>query len=236
MQVQIEVYRFNPEFDITPRSQNYQLTIQEGKDPMLLDILMMLKEQDESLTFRKSCREGVCGSDGVNVNGKNILACITPLSRMLKKQKLSIRPLPGLPVVRDLVIDMKPFYKQFEKARPYLINDEPAPAIERLQSPKEREKLDGLYECVLCACCSTSCPSFWWNPDKFMGPAALLQSYRFLSDSRDKATDERLEDMQDHFSIYRCRSIMNCADVCPKGLNPSKAISGIRAKLFQSAV
>ena len=236
MQVQIEVYRFNPEFDITPRSQNYQLDIQEGKDPMLLDVLMMLKEQDESLTFRKSCREGVCGSDGINVNGKNILACITPLSKMLKKQKLSIRPLPGLPVVRDLVIDMKPFYKQFEKARPYLINDEPAPAIERLQSPEEREKLDGLYECVLCACCSTSCPSFWWNPDKFMGPAALLQSYRFLSDSRDKATDERLEDMQDHFSIYRCRSIMNCADVCPKGLNPSKAISGIRAKLFQSAV
>jgi succinate dehydrogenase / fumarate reductase, iron-sulfur subunit len=146
-----------------------------------------------------------------------------------------LRPLPGLPVVRDLVVDMGQFYKQYEKIRPFLINDAPAPAIERLQSPEEREKLDGLYECILCACCSTACPSFWWNPDKFVGPSGLLQAYRFLADSRDTATQERLSDLDDPFSVFRCHGIMNCVNVCPKGLNPTKAIGNIRTMLLQRA-
>jgi succinate dehydrogenase / fumarate reductase iron-sulfur subunit len=172
----------------------------------------------------------------MNINGKNALACITPLSEAgLKGGKLVIRPLPGLPVIRDLVVDMSIFYKQYEKVQPYLLNDSPAPAIERLQSPADREKLDGLYECILCACCSTSCPSFWWNPDKFLGPSALLQAYRFLADSRDTRTEERLAALDDPFSVFRCRSIMNCVSVCPKGLNPTKAIGHIRSMLLQSA-
>lgn len=172
----------------------------------------------------------------MNINGKNGLACITPLSAVVKGNKLIVRPLPGLPVIRDLVVDMSIFYKQYEKVKPFLQNDTPAPAIERLQSPEEREKLDGLYECILCACCSTSCPSFWWNPDKFLGPAALLQAYRFLADSRDTKTSERLASLDDPFSVFRCRGIMNCVNVCPKGLNPTKAIGHIRNMLLQSGV
>ncbi len=206
-----------------------------GKDLMVLDVMELIKAQDPSVGFRRSCREGVCGSDGLNMNGKNGLACITPLSETVKKNKLVLRPLPGLPVVRDLVVDMSMFYAQYEKVQPYLQNNSSPPAIERLQSPEEREKLDGLYECILCACCSTSCPSFWWNPDRFIGPAGLLQSYCFLADSRDTATEERLAKLDDPFSVFRCHGIQNCVNVCPKGLNPTKAIGHIRNMLLSRA-
>ncbi len=203
---------------------------------MVLDVLELLKRKDPSIAYRRSCREGVCGSDGMNINGSNGLGCITPVSSVVKAGgKLVIRPLPGLPVVRDLVVDMTVFYKQFEKIQPFLINNTPAPAIERLQSPEDREKLDGLYECILCACCSTNCPSFWWNPEKFIGPAGLLQAYRFLADSRDTAANERLANLEDPFSVFRCRGIMNCVAVCPKGLNPTRAIGHIRSMLLQRA-
>ena len=231
--MKVSVYRYNPETDEVPRMQDYDIDLPSGKDLMVLDVMELLKAQDTSLTYRRSCREGVCGSDGVNMNGKNGLACITPVSEVAKKGKLVLRPLPGLPVIRDLVIDMSQFYRQYEKIRPFLINDQPAPAQERLQSPEDRAKLDGLYECILCACCSTSCPSFWWNPDKFIGPAGLLQAYRFLADSRDTATAERLAELDDPFSVFRCRGIMNCVSVCPKGLNPTRAIGKIRSMLLQ---
>jgi len=230
----VSVYRYNPETDAEPYMQDYQVDT-KGKDVMVLDVLEMLKAEDNSLVYRRSCREGVCGSDGMNIAGKNGLACITPLSEVVKNNKLVIRPLPGLPVIRDLVIDMSQFYAQYEKIKPYLINDTPAPAIERLQSPEERAKLDGLYECILCACCSTACPSFWWNPDKFIGPSGLLQAYRFLADSRDTATEERLAELDDPFSVFRCHGIMNCVQVCPKGLNPTRAIGHIRNMLLRSA-
>ncbi len=229
--LKVEVYRYNPETDKEPYMHTYEVDTQ-GKDLMVLDVLEMLKAEDPSLAYRRSCREGVCGSDGINISGKNGLACVTPLSECVKNNKLVLRPLPGLPVVRDLVIDMSQFYAQFRKVDPYLQNDTPAPAIERLQSPQDREKLDGLYECILCACCSTSCPSFWWNPDKFIGPAGLLQAYRFLADSRDTATDERLAKLDDPFSVFRCHGIQNCVDVCPKGLNPTRAIGHIRSMLL----
>ncbi|GHF96478.1 succinate dehydrogenase iron-sulfur subunit [Thalassotalea marina] len=230
------IYRYNPDVDNAPYMKDYELEIQEGSDMMVLDALILLKEQDPTLSFRRSCREGVCGSDGLNMNGKNGLACITPLSAV-KANKIVLRPLPGLPVVRDLVIDMSQFYSQYEKIKPYLINDgKEQPAREHLQSIEEREHLDGLYECILCACCSTSCPSFWWNPDKFIGPAGLLHAYRFLIDSRDTATDERLDGLQDAYSVFRCHGIMNCVDVCPKGLNPTKAIGHIKSMLLSRAV
>ena len=213
--------------------QEYEVGLPEGRDLMVLDVLALIKEQDASVAYRRSCREGVCGSDGMNINGTNGLACITPLSAVSgPANKLVLRPLPGLPVIRDLVVDMAIFYQQFEKVQPYLINGAPAPATERLQSPEDRAKLDGLYECILCACCSTSCPSFWWNPDKFIGPAGLLQAYRFLADSRDTAQEERLSDLGDPFSVFRCRGIMNCVTVCPKGLNPTRAIGHIRSMLL----
>jgi succinate dehydrogenase / fumarate reductase iron-sulfur subunit len=232
--LQVSVYRYNPETDREPSMQDVQVDT-GGRDLMVLDVLELMKAQDPSLTYRRSCREGVCGSDGVNMNGKNGLACITALSQTVRGERLVLRPLPGLPVIRDLVVDMTMFYQQYEKVRPYLINDQPAPAIERLQSPEEREKLDGLYECILCACCSTSCPSYWWNPDRFIGPAGLLQSYRFLADSRDTATNERLADLQDPYSVFRCHGIQNCVQVCPKGLNPTKAIGHIRNMLLARA-
>lgn len=228
----VEVYRYNPDADKAPYMKAYEVDTQ-GKDLMVLDVLEMLKMQDESLAYRRSCREGVCGSDGMNISGKNGLACVTPLSSSVQKNKLVLRPLPGLPVVRDLVIDMSQFYEQYRKIEPYLQNDTPAPAIERHQLPEEREKLDGLYECILCACCSTACPSFWWNPDKFIGPAGLLQAYRFLADSRDTATNERLAKLDDPYSLFRCHGIQACVDVCPKGLNPTKAIGHIRSMLLQ---
>ena len=233
--LQVSVYRFNPETDAAPQMQEYQVET-GGKDLMVLDVLEMIKaEHDASVTYRRSCREGVCGSDGLNINGKNGLACITPLSDAVTNNKLVIRPLPGLPVVRDLVVDMSLFYAQYEKIEPYLQNNSPAPAIERLQTPEDRAKLDGLYECILCACCSTSCPSFWWNPDRFIGPAGLLQAYRFLADSRDQATDERLAKLDDPFSVFRCHGIQNCVNVCPKGLNPTRAIGHIRTMLLNRA-
>jgi|TARA_Y100000588_G_C14022786_1_gene825037 succinate dehydrogenase / fumarate reductase iron-sulfur subunit len=233
--LEFSVYRYNPDVDNAPRMQDYKLEVEEGRDMMVLDALLLLKEQDPTLSFRRSCREGVCGSDGLNMNGKNGLACITPLSA-LKGKKVVLRPLPGLPVIRDLVIDMTQFYTQYEKVKPFLINDKPTGGIERLQSVEDREKLDGLYECILCACCSTSCPSFWWNPDKFIGPAGLLHAYRFLADSRDTATEERLKDLDDAFSVFRCHSIMNCVSVCPKGLNPTKAIGQIKSMLLNRSV
>lgn len=237
--IEFSIYRYNPDVDTAPRMQDYTLDNPEGRDMMVLDALIKLKEQDPSLSFRRSCREGVCGSDGLNMNGKNGLACITPLSALGKGKggKLVIRPLPGLPVIRDLVVDMSQFYTQYEKVKPYLIvDDKMPPAGEYLQSPEQRAKLDGLYECILCACCSTSCPSFWWNPDKFIGPAGLLHAYRFLSDSRDAATEQRLNDLDDAFSVFRCHGIMNCVNVCPKGLNPTKAIGEIKSMLLNRAL
>ncbi|GMG87337.1 succinate dehydrogenase iron-sulfur subunit [Biformimicrobium ophioploci] len=231
----VSIYRYNPETDSAPYMQDYQVDTQ-GKDMMVLDVLELLKAQDPTLAFRRSCREGVCGSDGMNISGKNGLACIMPLSEAAPKGKLVLRPLPGLPVIRDLVVDMEQFYEQYKKIEPYLQNDTPAPAIERLQSPEDRAKLDGLYECILCACCSTSCPSFWWNPDKFIGPAGLLQAYRFLADSRDNATDDRLANLDDPFSVFRCHGIQNCVSVCPKGLNPTRAIGHIRNMLLARGV
>lgn len=233
MKLEFSVYRYNPEVDDAPRMQDYTLEAEEGRDMMLLDALILLKEQDPTLVFRRSCREGVCGSDGLNMNGKNGLACITPVSALRGKGKIVVRPLPGLPVIRDLVVDMGQFYAQYEKIKPYLqSHDKNPPARENLQSPEERAHLDGLYECILCACCSTSCPSFWWNPDKFIGPAGLLAAYRFLIDSRDTETDARLDNLDDAFSVFRCHSIMNCVSVCPKGLNPTKAIGHIKSMLL----
>jgi succinate dehydrogenase / fumarate reductase iron-sulfur subunit len=234
--MEISVYRYDPDKDKAPYLQAFQVEMPEGRDLMVLDVLELIKESDPTVSYRRSCREGVCGSDGVNMNGKNGLACITPISEVARRGKLTIKPLPGLPVIRDLVVDMEQFYDSYEKIEPYLINKNVPPEQERLQSPEEREKLDGLYECILCACCSTACPSFWWNPDKFIGPSGLLQAYRFLADSRDTATEERLANLEDPFSVFRCRGIMNCVNVCPKGLNPTRAIGHIRTMLLKRAV
>ena len=228
----IEIFRYDPDKDAAPRMQTYQIELLDS-DRMLLDVLVRSKKMDETISFRRSCREGICGSDGMNINGKNGLSCLINMNTL--PQKITLRPLPGLPVVRDLVVDMNQFYEQYEKVHPYLINDQPAPPTERLQSPEDREKLNGLYECILCACCSTSCPSFWWNPDKFLGPSALLNGYRFVADSRDTSTQERLERLDDPFSLFRCRGIMNCVSVCPKGLNPTKAIGHLRNMLLDQA-
>lgn len=228
----LSIYRYNPELDESPYMKDYEIAVPAKSDPMLLTLLERLKaEQDPTIAYRRSCREGVCGSDGMNINGTNGLACITPLSQ-LNTDRIVIRPLPGFPVVRDLVVDMTQFYQQYERIEPYLQNNEVAPARERLQSPEERAQLDGLYECILCACCTSSCPSFWWNPEKFVGPAGLLQARRFLADSRDTARRHRLDKLQDPFSVFRCRSIMNCANVCPKGLNPTQAIADIRKQML----
>lgn len=233
--MRFSIYRYNPEKDQKPYMQEFDVDLKKYNCYMVLDALFAIKNyMDETLVFRRSCREGVCGSDAMNMNGKNGLACTTHISSL--KEPVVIRPLPGLPVVRDLVVDMSQFYEQFNKVKPYLQNKNPPPAKERLQSPEERAKLDGLYECILCACCSTSCPSFWWNPDKFIGPAGLLQAYRFLVDSRDTESEERLADLSDPFSVFRCRGIMNCVDVCPKGLNPTKAISEIKDLMLKDSV
>lgn len=233
--MRFSIYRYNPETDQKPYMQDFDLDVEKYNCYMVLDALLAIKNHmDETLTLRRSCREGVCGSDGMNMNGKNGLACTTNLSDL--KEPIVIRPLAGLPVVRDLVVDMSQFYAQYNKVQPYLQNKNPAPAKERLQSPEDRAKLDGLYECILCACCSTSCPSFWWNPEKFIGPAGLLQAYRFIIDSRDTERDERLANLSDPFSVFRCRGIMNCVDVCPKGLNPTKAISHIKNLMIEDSV
>jgi succinate dehydrogenase / fumarate reductase iron-sulfur subunit len=228
MPLRFSIYRYNPETDGKPRMQAYELPDDCGA-VMLLDALLILKEQDPTLSFRRSCREGVCGSDSMNINGRNGLACIIPLAEL--RQPIELRPLPGLPVIRDLIVDLSTFYNQYRTVKPWLMNHDPEPEIERLQAPEERDRLDGLYECILCACCTTSCPSFWWNPDRFLGPAALLQAYRFLADSRDQGSQERLDDLEDPYRLYRCHTIMNCTDVCPKGLNPTKAIGHIKLML-----
>ena len=233
--MKFSIYRFDPESDPSPRMQTFELGDDRlDSEMMLLDALLFLKSQDETLSFRRSCGEGVCGSDGMNVNGRNMLACITPLFSL--KSPVVINPMPGLPVIRDLIVDMEQFYKQYRSVRPYLINKDPEPEVEHLQSPAQRDKLDGLYECILCGCCSTSCPSFWWNPDKFLGPAALLQSWRFLADSRDQATDERLAGLDGPFKLFRCHTIMNCVEVCPKGLNPTQAIGHIKELMVKRSV
>jgi succinate dehydrogenase / fumarate reductase iron-sulfur subunit len=231
--MKFKIYRYNPDTDAKPYMQDYELSMEAG-DAMLLDALIQLKQQDDSIGFRRSCREGVCGSDAMNINGRNGLACITSLSSL--KQPIEIRPLPGLPVIRDLIVDMSQFFKQYHSIKPYLVNNDPPPETERLQSPEDRAQLDGLYECILCACCSTACPSFWWNPDKFVGPAGLLQAYRFLADTRDQDTSGRLDNLEDPYRLFRCHSIMNCVDVCPKGLNPTEAIGRIKDMMVKRAV
>jgi succinate dehydrogenase iron-sulfur subunit len=226
--MRFSIYRYNPETDAKPRIQDYELPDGCGA-VMLLDALLLLRQQDDSLGFRRSCREGVCGSDAMNINGRNGLACITPLRDL--KQPIELRPLPGQPVIRDLIVDLGQFYAQYRAVKPWLINNDPEPEIERLQSPADRDKLDGLYECILCACCTTACPSFWWNPIKYLGPAALLQAWRFLADSRDQAAGERLDELEDPYKLFRCHTIMNCTEVCPKGLNPAHAIGNIKQML-----
>ena len=231
--MKFRVYRYNPEKDAKPYMQDYDVPIADT-DRMLLDAIVKLKAMDDTLSFRRSCREGVCGSDAMNINGKNGLACITNLREL--KEPVVLRPLPGLPVIRDLIVDMTQFFKQYHSVKPYVVDDRPLPEKERKQSPGERAELEGLYECILCACCTTSCPSFWWNPDKFVGPAGLLQAYRFIADSRDQVTADRLDNLEDPYRLFRCHTIMNCVDVCPKGLNPSLAISKIKELMVKRTV
>ncbi|AIL32209.1 succinate dehydrogenase iron-sulfur subunit [Basilea psittacipulmonis] len=232
--MKFEIYRYDPDKDDKPYMQKLEVEL-EPTDKMLLDALVRIKSSiDDSLSLRRSCREGVCGSDAMNINGKNGLACITNLNDL--KEPVVLRPLPGLPVVRDLIVDMTFFFNQYHSIKPYLINNTPAPEKERLQSPEAREELNGVYECILCACCSTSCPSFWWNPDKFVGPAGLLQAYRFIADSRDEATAERLDNLNDPYRLFRCHTIMNCVDVCPKGLSPTTAIGKIKEMLVRRSI
>jgi succinate dehydrogenase / fumarate reductase iron-sulfur subunit len=227
--MRFSIYRYNPESNDKPYMQAYDVDVTPGM--MLRDALLKIKSMDESFSFRHSCGEGVCGSDAVNINGTNGLACVTPVATL--KEPVEVHPLPGRPVIRDLVVDMTQFYHQYRAVKPYLTVHDPEPEIEYLQSPEEREKLDGLYECILCGCCSTACPSFWWNPDKFRGPAALLQAYRFIADSRDQATAQRLDELEGPYRLFRCHTIMNCTNVCPKGLNPTKAIGEIKKILLK---
>jgi succinate dehydrogenase / fumarate reductase iron-sulfur subunit len=232
--VRLKIYRYDPDTGEPPRMQDYTVEA-DYQGTMVLDLITHIKNDiDDSLSFRRSCREGVCGSDAMNINGKNGLACITQIKETA--QPIVLRPLPGVPVVRDLIVDLSQFWHQYHSIKPYLINNDPPPERERLQSPEERDQLNGLYECILCACCSTACPTFWWNPDKFVGPAGLLQAYRFMSDSRDTALSERLDNVDDAYRLFRCRTIMNCADVCPKQLNPAAAISQIRDMLVRRMI
>ena len=232
----ISIYRFDYKKDLDYKMQDYNIDVSECNGVMLLDALIYIKENlDQTLTFRRSCGEGVCGSDSMNINGKNGLACITPLSSF--KDHIILRPLPGMPVIRDLVVDLTNFYSQYKKVKPYIINDNPISFnAENLQSKKDRDKLDGLYECILCACCTSACPSYWWNPDKFFGPAACLQSARFVLDSRDNKKLERLQELDDKYNLFRCRSIMNCTYVCPKNLNPAKAIAELRLEMLNNKI
>jgi len=222
-----KVYRYDPDSGDNPRTDTFDVDT-EDCGQMVLDALIKMKgDQDPSLTFRRSCREGICGSCSMNIDGTNTLACTKPIDEV--KGEVRIYPLPHLPVIKDLVPDMSTFYAQYTSIEPWMKTDSPAPANrERLQSPEDRTKLDGLYECILCACCSTSCPSYWWNGERYLGPAILLQAYRWLIDSRDEATGERLDDLEDPFRLYRCHTIMNCTKTCPKSLNPAKAIGEIK--------
>lgn len=222
-----KIYRWNPDSGENPRYDTFELDLDDC-GPMVLDALIKIKNEiDPSLTFRRSCREGICGSCAMNLNGKNGLACTTAIEDL--KGEIQITPLPHMEVVKDLVGDFTHFYAQYASIRPWLQTVSTTPSgKERLQTPEQRHKLDGLYECILCACCSTSCPSYWWNSDKFLGPAILLQAYRWLADSRDEMTGERLDELEDPFRLYRCHTIMNCANACPKGLSPAKAIAEIK--------
>jgi succinate dehydrogenase / fumarate reductase iron-sulfur subunit len=231
--MRFQIQRYNPETDKAPYLQEYVLEeIEPGT--MLRDALLKIKAADETLTFRHSCGEGVCGSDALNINGTNGLGCLTPLADL--KEPIVVRPVPGMPIIRDLVVDMTQFFQHYRAIKPYLIVKDPMPEVELEQTPAQREKLDGLYECILCGCCSTACPSFWWNPDKFRGPAALLQAYRFLADSRDQATDERLRELDGPYRMFRCHTIMNCVSVCPKGLNPTRAIHKIKQMMLKEMI
>jgi succinate dehydrogenase / fumarate reductase, iron-sulfur subunit len=226
-----KVYRYDPDSGANPRVDTYDVDM-AACGPMVLDALIKIKNEiDPTLTFRRSCREGICGSCAMNIDGTNTLACIKGCDEV--KGAVSIYPLPHMPVVKDLVPDMTHFYAQLASVEPWLKTDSPSPTRERLQSEEDRAKLDGLYECILCACCSTSCPSYWWNGDRYLGPAVLLQSYRWLVDSRDEATGERLDQLEDPFKLYRCHTIMNCAKTCPKGLNPAKAIGETKKMLVE---
>ena len=227
-----QIYRWSPEDDKNPRMDTYEVDL-DSCGPMVLDAVMKIKnETDSSLTFRRSCREGICGSCAMNIDGTNTLACTKAISDV--NGDVKIYPLPHMPVIKDLVTNLKSLYKQLKSIKPWLHrkNNEHSES-ENLQSRDERAKLDGLYECILCACCSTSCPSYWWNSDKYLGPAVLLQSYRWLQDSRDEERKERLKELDDTFKVYRCHSIMNCTQTCPKGLNPAKAIAGIKQMIAQ---
>ncbi len=230
--MRFEVYRYNPDTDAKPYMQAFDLEVERGM--MLRDALLKIKEQDESFAFRHSCGEGVCGSDGVNVNGSNRLACITPVAEL--KAPVVVRPFPGRPVIRDLVVDMSDFYRQYQAVEPWLKRKEPVPEQESLQTPAQRARLDGLWECIMCGCCSTSCPSFWWNPDKFLGPQALLTAWRFLADSRDQGEEERLDALDGPYKLFRCHTIMNCVEACPKHLNPTEAIGHIRNLMLKKSV
>jgi succinate dehydrogenase / fumarate reductase, iron-sulfur subunit len=229
-----KVYRYDPEVDADPRWDVYEVSADEH-GPMLLDALIHIKNEiDPTLTFRRSCREGICGSCSMNMDGRNGLACTTAIEDI--KGDVQITPLPHMEVVKDLVPDLTHAYAQYASIQPWLKTVTPAPSgRERLQSPEDRAKLDGLYECILCFCCSTGCPSYWWNSDRFLGPAVLLQAYRWLADSRDEATGERLNELEDPFRLYRCHTIMNCANVCPKGLNPAKAIAETKKLIAERA-
>jgi len=233
-QKSFKVYRYDPDTGANPRYDNYTVDLDKC-GPMVLDALINIKDEiDPTLTFRRSCREGICGSCAMNIDGRNGLACTTAIEDV--KGEVRITPLPHMEVVKDLVPDMTHFYAQYASIQPWLKTSSPDPSgKERLQSPDDRAKLDGLYECILCACCSTSCPSYWWNSDKFLGPAILLQAYRWLADSRDEATGERLDQLEDPFRLYRCHTIMNCANVCPKGLNPAKAIAETKKLVAERA-
>ena len=227
----VQIYRWNPDTGENPRVDTYQVDMNVC-GPMVLDILIRIKNViDSTLTFRRSCREGICGSCSMNINGTNTLACTTAAEDI--KGDIKIYPLPHMSVVKDLVSDMTHFYAQYASIKPWLQSDSAAPDAERLQSEEDRAKLDGFYECILCACCSASCPSYWWNSDKYLGPAALLQAYRWIADSRDDATGERLDELDDAFKLYRCHTIMNCTKTCPKGLNPAKAIGEIKKTMVQ---
>jgi succinate dehydrogenase / fumarate reductase iron-sulfur subunit len=227
-----KIYRYDPEAGENPRWDTYHVDL-TGCGPMVLDALLHIKNtMDPTLTMRRSCREGVCGSCAMNIDGRNTLACTKGWSEISAKE-VRIGPLPHMPVIKDLVPDLSNFYRQYASIEPFMQAKAEAPEKERLQSPQEREKLDGLYECILCACCSTSCPSYWWNGEKYLGPAALLQSYRWLIDSRDESTAKRLDNVEDPFKLYRCHTIMNCAQVCPKGLNPAKAIASIKQMMVE---
>ncbi len=229
-----KIYRYDPETGANPRVDNYEVDM-DSCGPMVLDALIKIKnETDATLTFRRSCREGICGSCAMNIDGTNTLACIKSCDEI--KGDVSIYPLPHMPVVKDLVPDLTHFYAQLASIEPWLKTDSAAPTRERLQSEADRAKLDGLYECILCACCSTSCPSYWWNSDRYLGPAILLQAYRWLVDSRDEATGERLDALEDPFKLYRCHTIMNCSKTCPKGLNPAKAIAEVKKMVVERKI